>query len=399
MTDAQAISGIALQISLLLFSSLVGFFIAARFKQPSILGGLFIGTLIGPSFLGIVSYSETIQTVALIGAIFLLFTVGLGMKATDLTDTKAIVVATTGQAIPIGAGVLVSRALGLDWIASTFMGIAIASTGTAITVKVFSDLGKLDRKEAKVFLGATVFDDILALLALSISQQVAFAGSISILSLFGRLVFAVIFLVSAYVFGKRFISDRLISLHNWAMLNREYEHAPMIAAVFVAFSYGVLAELFGLSSLVGAFIAGLSINKVEEGGHKEGARYLEMIFGSLFFVSLGVLVDLKSVFSLHGLFLFLVVFAVSVSTKFLAGFFSSRLFRLGMKESAVIGAGMIPLGEISLLVGLIGVSSGILSKEPFSAIIAVTFATSILAPIAIKSLYSVRTFKKNVKIY
>ncbi|MFH0962175.1 MAG: cation:proton antiporter [archaeon] len=395
----SGLSGIAFQMSLLLFASLFGFFISFRFKQSGVVGSILAGIILGPSLLGIIPYSEIVAALATIGAIFLLFTVGLDTKLEDLWNPKAGAVAFAGIVFPWLGGYLISLLFGYGGKASFFIGTALTATSVAITVQVLSELGKLGKPEAKIILSAAIIDDVLGLFALAVAEQVAGPGRVSPLILLEKGLIAAIFIAGGLFIGKRFISRKIEELRDWALTRRNYEHVPFILAVFVAFTYSVLAEVAGLSAIIGAFIAGISIGHLESGTHKEGARYFEIIFGNLFFVSLGILVDLRKALNPSLILFVLLLTLVAVLTKFIAGFVTSRTFKFPLKESTIIGMGMVPRGEIAMIIALVGFGAGALNQSAFSAIVLMSLLTTLITPIALIFLYGERQIHQRVKIY
>jgi Kef-type K+ transport system membrane component KefB len=391
-------TAIEFQLSLLLLASLVGFFISARFRQSGVVGSILVGILLGPSVFGLIPYSETVQALATIGAIFLLFTVGLDTKLEDLWDRRAAILAGAGVILPWLGGFLLSLLFGFTSSSAFFIGTALTATSVAITVQVLGDMGKLQKPEAKILLSAAIIDDVLGLFALSIAQQVT-GESISFIGLAWKGLLALAFIAAGLFAGKMFFSRKISDLHDWAMVHRNYEYVPFIASIFLAFFYSVLAEVAGLSAIVGAFIAGISLEHLEIGNHKEGAKYFEIIFGNLFFISLGVLVNLREAFNLSSLLFLIALTIVALVTKFIAGFLSALFFRFPRKEALVIGVGMAPRGEIAMIIGLVGLGAGLLSQSVFSSIVLMGVLTALVAPILITRIYDQREGKQRVKIY
>ncbi len=402
------------QITVVLVAALFGFMLAAKLRQSGTVASILAGIIVGPSILGIVGPSETIEALAMIGAIFLLFVVGLDTRPEDLANAKAAAVAFLGVVLPWGGGYLVSRLFGFSGNASFFVGTCLTATSIAITVQVFKELGKISSPEAKIIIGAAVIDDILSLLALSVAEQVALAGGFSPLLLAGKALLALGFLAAAFLVGKMVITKWLVSLQEWAMLHRAYEPVPFIALVLFAFAYSLGAELAGLSAVVGAFVAGVALENVEIGERKEGVRYFEIIFGCLFFVSLGVTVNLKELFSSPLLVLFLLALTVvALATKFAAGFLASAGMsalgalgvsgssrRLDARACAAVGLGMMPRGEIAMISALVGLGAGVIDNAVFSVVVAVGLLTTMIAPVALSHLYNEHSPRApHVKIY
>jgi len=207
-------------------------------------------------------------------------------------------------------------------------------------------MGKLQTSSAKAIIGAAVIDDILALLALSISEGLV-TGSVSSLSLLSTAGKAIGFIVLGIVFGKFVLSKLLIRLDRTQICGK-YPESIFIFAIMVAFLYAMGAELVGLSAIVGSFLAGASFAgiKLTRGAvFREGAEHLQIIFASIFFVSLGVIMDLHSL-TLELIWFVLALTAVALISKLLGCGIPALAQGMTLKESTIIGIGMIPRGEV-----------------------------------------------------
>ena len=176
------LSNIEFQMSLLMFVALAGYLIAYRINQSAVVGIILAGIIVGPSLLGLVTYTDFVATLAHIGAVVLLFTIGLEFSIKDIAKLNYLFIALFGILIPVGSGFLLAELFGFDFKASVFIGTALTATSIAITANVLREMGKLQTSSAKAIIGAAVIDDILALLALSISEGLV-TGSVSSLSL------------------------------------------------------------------------------------------------------------------------------------------------------------------------------------------------------------------------
>src|SRR3989304_4702787 len=165
------ISSIEFQMSLLLFVALAGYLLAARINQSAVIGEILVGILIGPSLLGLITYTDFVASVAHLGAVILLFVVGLEFKLKEIFNLKYGFIACIGVIVPWIGGFLLSRAFGYEFGSSFFVAPALTATSIAITANVLKEMGKLQTEAAKAIIGAAVIDDVLSLLVLSISVQ------------------------------------------------------------------------------------------------------------------------------------------------------------------------------------------------------------------------------------
>ncbi len=383
VSGAELVSSVELQISLLLFVSLLGYLIAQRIGQSIVIGEILVGIVIGPSLLGWITYTSFIQSTATMGAIFLLFVVGLQTKFKEIYTLKAGVIALIGVIVPWLGGYWLAKAFGYNLVSSIYVGTALTATSIAITAHVLKEMGKLDTPAAKAIIGAAVIDDVLGLLALSMTAQFA-ANEISVSSILWMVFAAGAFLTVGLWVGIKYVSPALLWLNKWAV-RRGLPQMTFIAAIAFAFFYSVLAELVGLSAIVGAFVAGVSFENLKIKSYREGAEYLEVIFASIFFVSLGILVDLSAAM---GAVVFLgAITLVGILTKLIGCSIPARFFGLGTRDSIIVGLGMVPRGEVAMIVALIGLNSKMIGQEVYAAILVMALITTMVPPIFIKRLY------------
>ena len=377
---------IEFQLSLLIAVALIAFFFARTFKFSVVIAEIIVGAIFGPSVLNLITYTEFIKDLAAMGAIFLLFVVGLQTKFKEIVTPKAFFVAFLGIVIPWVSGYYVALFFGFEFIAAVFVGTALTATSIAITAQVLRELKKIDTETAKTIIGAAVIDDVLSLMALSITTQFA-TGEIRIAGVANALVIAVVFLVGGFFIGSIFIAKQLERLNKWE--EKHEAHAmTFLAAIAIAFVYSAVAEAIGLSAIVGAFLAGVSLENVKIRSYREGTEYLEMVFGSIFFVSLGVLIDLRQGFPVVFV---LVLTLVAVLSKVAGGFAGARLFGVKARDALGVGIGMIPRGEIALIIALLGLNAGIVGQAVYSSIVIVSFLTTLLTPTLLKPILSSKT--------
>lgn len=381
----QLTSTIEFQMSLLLFVALAGYLLAARINQSAIIGEILVGLLIGPSLLGLITYTDFVRSVAQLGAIVLLFVVGLEFKIKDVFNAKYGLIALVGVIVPWFGGYFLASAFGYSFGSAIFTGAALTATSIAITANVLKEMGKLQTDAAKAIIGAAIIDDILSLLALSISTQLV-SGSFSIDSTLFTLLKAALFLILGIFIGNIYIS-RLIEIIDRHKIAKRFPEFVFIFAMMVAFFYAMVAELLHLSAIVGAFIAGIALEGaiVQHGkDYKEGAEYLRIIFASIFFVSLGILADINALtFGVIGFLIALTV--IAVLTKFFGCFITARLVGMTARDSAIVGFGMSPRGEVAMIIALIGLNAGLIKQDIYVSLVLMSLLTTIITPLILKN--------------
>ena len=379
----EALSTIDFQVSLLLFVSLLGYFLATRLGQSIVIGEILVGVLMGPSVFGLVTYTDFVSALASMGAVFLLFVVGLETKFKEVYTVKSFVIAFFGVVLPWVGGFLAASLFGYNFVASLFAGTALTATSIAITAQVLKELGKLESLAAKAIIGAAVVDDVLGLLALSLASDVAVA-SVSFSAVFLTAVKAIAFLSIGALFGSKIIARVLERWNNYAERHK-IPQSTFLAAIGFAFAYATVAELVGLSAIVGAFIAGVSLESVRIKTYREGAAYLEQVFAAIFFVSLGVLVNVNA--ALNAWLFVIVLTLTAVLTKLIGCWLPARALGFSSRDSLVVGVGMVPRGEVAMIVALIGLNAGFIDQGIYSSVLLMSLLTTIATPFWFKKLF------------
>jgi Kef-type K+ transport system membrane component KefB len=369
------------QISLLLFVALGGYLIASRINQSAVVGIILVGILVGPSVLGLVDYNDFVRGLAHLGAVILLFVIGFEFKIQEIFKPSYGLIALVGVIVPWIGGYWVSLVFGFNFASAIFVGTALTATSIAITANVLQEMGKLQTGPAKAIIGAAVIDDILSLMALAVTGEVV-AGSFSPEIIVIILAKTVAFLVIGAVFGIYVVSSFLMKLDRTAFAAK-YPEFIFIFAMMFAFLYAILAELVGLSAIVGAFIAGISfesVNLTRSRDVKEGAEYLKIIFAAIFFASLGVIADFHAV--TPDIIVFLAVLTViAILTKVLGCAIPARATGMCTKDSLIVGFGMAPRGEVAMIVALIGLEQEFINQGIFVSIVVMSLLTTLITPI------------------
>ena len=383
------------QMSLLLFVALAGYLIAYRINQSAVVGIILAGILVGPSFLGLVTYTDFVSSLAHLGAVVLLFTIGLEFNIKEIARVRYLVIGLCGVIVPILGGFFTAELFGFDFKAAVFIGVALSATSIAITANVLREMGKLQTEAAKAIIAVAVIDDVLALFFLSIAEGVV-SGDISVGPILLTALIAIAFIGIGALVGKFVFARLMVRLDNTPLCEK-YPESIFIFAIMTAFLYALMAELVGLSAIVGSFLAGASFSEVKlnRGAiFRQGAEHLQIIFASIFFVSLGVIMDVHYI-TIDVIWFVLALTAVAIITKIIGCGVPAKLYGMNWKDTAVVGVGMAPRGEVGMIIGLIGLNQGLINMGVYSAIILMCLITTIIPPLIMKNwIYKDRSKKE-----
>ncbi|MGH2674086.1 MAG: cation:proton antiporter [Actinomycetota bacterium] len=343
-------------------------------RQPAVVGELLAGVLVGPHVLGVVAGGEreVLEVVAQLGVIILLFTVGLETSLDDLRKVgrPALLVGMLGVLLPFAAGMGLMVVLGYDRADSLFVSAAIVATSVGVTARVLRDLGAVNTTAARVVLGAAVVDDILAIMLLAVVSGLA-VGDVSTVELAVLMIVVLVFLFVVLFLGPKAIR-RLSSIVRVPGI----PDSPFLVAVLLTLGLAALSEVIGLAAIIGAFLAGL----IFEFRKDEVATQIEPVYELLvpfFFAVTGSQLDPAVFGDASILGLAALVTAIAVVTKVLGGYLGS----LGLERGSrlTVGVGMVPRGEVGLIVASLGLGLG-LDAKLFGVVVAMTVVTTVATP-------------------
>ena len=347
------------------------------------------GALLSPNIAQYLDLARIFRLFSNLGIILLLFMVGLKIHFKELREVggSAAGVAVLGVAVPLGLGVTVSWLLlpsGTGVQVLLFMGTAVCVTSIGITARVFKDMNRLGLTEAKTVLGAAVIDDVLGLVVLAIMVGVVGQGSVRPGILVWIILKTCLFFGGVALFGSKMIRKNIALFHKV-----ESEQVRLLYPFGLLMLLAWLADVVGLATIVGAFCAGVIIKEeyfpIYENGTGSEATVesimapLEGLFAPVFFVLMGVQVDVSTLLHLPVLLMGLALTGVAVFGKMA----SSLAVRRGV-DRLIVGIGMIPQVEVALIVGNIGLAMGVLNRDLFSAVILVVLFTVLLTPPLLK---------------
>lgn len=359
--------------------------LAERIGQPAVLGELIGGIVVGVSGLHLVdAHDETIHLLSEMGVILLLFMIGL---ETDLRKLLAVggasaSVAAIGVVVPFGSGYLCGSLLGYTPMVSMFLGAALTATSVGITARVLSDLGQLKTKPSQIILGAAVIDDIIGLILLTVVGSLAGGETLTIFGVSRVVLVAFGFVILAVVVGS-YLAPWLIRIISMLRVQK----ALFFAAIMFAFALAWLAQEVGSALIIGAFAAGLVLNRTDAAHQIEREVYeIAQFFVPVFFVSVGAAVDLKTLnpFNPDTLSFFLIgllLSAVGIIGKLVAGLGAGK----GVPKM-VVGVGMVPRGEVGLIFAQIGLSTGLLAAGLYSSVTMMVIVTTFVTPPLLRKL-------------
>ncbi len=396
-------------IALVLAVAKLGGELAVRLRQPPVLGELLAGVLLGNlGLFGITAveplkHSEPLAVLAEIGAVLLLFEVGVESDLFQLLAVgwSSLLVATLGVVAPMGLGYWASAWMMPDasWMTHLFVGGTLTATSVGITARVLKDLGKSTTREARIVLGAAVADDVMGLVVMAVVSGLAAAAGTGGGTPDGEgagliVAKAVGFLAFALLAG-RFWSQRAFG---WAA-RMQVPGALIASCICFCFAMATLASLAGLAPIVGAFCAGVVLDEVHykpfvDRGERKVEELLQPITAlvvPVFFVLMGLRVDLRGFAEPKVLALAGLVTLVAVIGKQVCG--------LGVLEKdvdrLVVGIGMIPRGEVGLIFASLGTTVlvgglPVVSGQVFSALVMMVLLTTLVTPPMLKAAFARR---------
>ncbi|MCU7844978.1 MAG: cation:proton antiporter [Candidatus Thiodiazotropha sp. (ex Monitilora ramsayi)] len=387
-----------LHLLIILITSRVMAEIAVRFQVPAVIGELMAGVILGPSLLGWIEPSTTIQLLAEVGIILLLFKVGIETDIRRLIDAgrQSLIVALGGFLMPLISGfVLGYWVFGFTALVSMFIGGALTATSIGITIRVLGDLNRQHELEGQIVLGAAVIDDVMGVILLAVLYEFSVSGGVSVINVSRVLTFILLFFLLAPIAAK-FISLLIRRIDNYS----DIPGLIPITIISLVLLFAWLAHVVGAPELLGGFAAGLALSRrfflpfgVALHTDRRFAGRIEMqmnpivyIFSPIFFVTVGLSLNMREIdWSSPFIWVFaLSFFVVSVMAKF-AG---AMLIKAGIRQRIAIGLAMVPRGEVGLIFAELGRSTGIFNMEVYAGMVIVIALTTLLSPFALKWFYA-----------
>lgn len=371
---AHLLNDIAIALAL----AFAGGFIARSIGLPAIVGYLIAGIAISPFTAGYDADLETLQQLAELGVIFLMFGVGLHFNLSDLSRVKGIAI--PGAVIQIGVATALALAVGaifgLSGKEGLLLGLSVSVASTVVLIRALDDRGLLDSIHGQVAVGWLIVEDLATVffLVLIPSLEPGNDGNI-VVSAMGALAQAAVFIAVMLIVGARFVPWLLSQVARTG--SRELF---ILAVISAALGIATSASLFGLSVALGAFVAGVVVSETET-SHQAAADVLPFreAFAVLFFVSVGMLLDPSHVLENWGLLL-AILFIVLVGKAAIA-FAVSIVFPYPVRTGLVVAAGLAQIGEFSFIVAQEGFDRQLVSTTTYNVILAVSVVSIALNPV------------------
>ena len=370
-----------------LLLALFGIFLAAkvvgevfeRFHLPAVLGEILAGILFGPYALNWIHPSDSIYSIAELGAIFVLFNAGLETSPKDLirVGNTALLVALGGILFPFVLGFGYMKLEGDSTTEAMFVGVAMMATSVGITIRVLADLHVLSSDPAKVVLGAAVFDDILGMVLLAVVEGVTSSGKV-------RYLHMVVLTIEATTFAlfMVFVAPRIVRHIHGGVERFSTRNAPLMVALILCLLLSWLALKIGMAAIIGAFFAGMMFaDFAPRWNLVPKAHAINEFLAPYFFFAIGSRINIAQ-FSGGVLKTAIAISLLAILSK-LAGC-GLPVVNRGWRSAMTIGIGMVPRGEVALIVALAGLNARVVSQATYSIVVFMTAVTTLVAPLALR---------------
>ncbi len=366
-----------------LFLTLFVMFVAAklaaeifeRLKQPAVAGEILAGIAIGPSVLHLVEPTEITNTLAEIGVIFLLFLVGLETKPADIfrVGGRALAVAILGVIVPFVFGYVTLLAWGEAQIESIFVGSAMVATSVGITARVLGQMGLLNLDVSRIILGAAVIDDILGLIILAVVSSMA-KGDVNYAQIAITAGLAIGFTLLVIFVGARAVNK----LHP-RVEKLKVGQSQLVFGLSLCLGLATLAHYIGVAAIIGAFLAGMALAESAEGTDMpHQAEAVTEFLLPFFLTNIGMQLKLDTLFNRSTIILALLITVLAVISKQIGC--GLAVLSMGKRKAMQVGMGMVPRGEVGIVVAQIGLGLGVISDSVFGVVLFMAVATTLIAP-------------------
>lgn len=374
---------------IIIFAKVFGI-LARRCKAPQVVGEIVAGLLIGPSILGLVQQTDFLTEMAEVGVVLLMFSAGLETDLKELMKTGpiAFLIACCGVFIPLLGGTLLYMGFygtapwgSEKFYQAVFIGVIMTATSVSITVQSLKEMGKLRGEVGTTILSAAIIDDVIGIIVLTFVVGFKSPDSNPGKVVLNTVLFFVLALVVGFILYKIFKG-----------FDDKYPHTRRIPIMSLAlcFTFAYVAEkYFGIADITGAYVAGIVLCSMRDSSYIEEKMEVSsyMIFGPVFFASIGLKTNIENVDG--GILLFSLGFVlVALATKIVGCGLMAKICRFRTADCLKIGVGMMTRGEVALIVAQKGLSVGLLTPVYFTSVILLIIVSSICTPIILKVLYA-----------
>ncbi|HZX10485.1 MAG TPA: cation:proton antiporter [Acidobacteriota bacterium] len=361
---------------IILVASIVVFYISHRLRLPAVTGFILTGILIGPGGIGLIHDTHSINILAEIGVVMLLFTIGLDISFERLGALKKNFWVGGGfqicLTILIAFGVLQVFTIPVN--EAIFYGFLISLSSTALVLKIYSDSNQLESPQGNISLGILLFQDISLVPMIVITPLLVRAGDFSLTTVLARFFFGILAVIAVVIIA-RYLMPRILYL----IVKTRVREIFLITSLFLCLGMAFLTSSLGLSLALGAFLAGIIISESEY-SYQVTSEIMPFkdLFISLFFISIGLLLNLK--FAWNAKFTIFSLVIIVIFLKALIVFFVVKIMRYPTSIALVSGLGLAQIGEFSFVLANVGKTIGLISEEIFQIFIASSIMTILATP-------------------
>lgn len=374
-----------MQLALIIIAAKLAGSLCVKIGQPSVLGEIIVGVLLGPSVFGLIHASEPLAAFSTIGVILLMFIAGL---ETDLDEFKSSGLSSTsvglgGIVFPLFLGYLAGIMMNLTDLQAWFLGAILSATSVSISVQALKEMNQLKTREGTTILGAAVIDDVVVMVILAFLISFAGGGDVSLSVI---VIKKVLFFVVAIIVAWKVVP--------WAM--NKFTKLPVSetvisAALIICFAFAFVADYTGVANIIGAYIAGIAIGltKFKHEVFEKVETISYSIFVPVFFAYIGISAQFTGI--ADNLVLIISLSILAILTKFIGSGLGAKLSGFGWKSSMGIGSAMISRGEVALIVASMGLASNLITQDLYATTIVVVVVTTIVTPPMMKFFFTSRT--------
>jgi len=371
----EQLPAVLFQLFVVLLATKLGDEVFKRLGQPALVGEILGGVVVGPAVLGWYQITAETSLFAQIGAVLLLFEVGVHTRVGEVArvGSTALGVAVLGVALPFAGGYLLGAALDLSATGRIFLAASLTATSVAITSGALRSFGALATQSGRVILGAAVIDDVLAMLIVAVAVGIS-DGDVSAGRILLLLGLAAAFIGIVVIGGTGILRTRRSLL-----TDPRFAETPFLPGMILMLGLAALAAQIGLAAIIGAFLAGMVVGESSERHALETETApVAAFFTPFFFGFVGAQVDPAAFGSLPTLGLLAGVTLLAVASKFAGSFLGA--IRAGRKRAVLIAWGMVPRGEVEIIVAGLALTAGAIKPDLYAVIVGMVVLTAVVVP-------------------
>jgi Kef-type K+ transport system membrane component KefB len=350
--------------------------LAIRIGGVALVGEIIAGAVLGPHGFGVIQENQLVEGLAELGVVVLLFSVGLETEWHQLRDVglRGMVVGSVGIVLPFIGGAAIAAISGHQTITALFVGTALVATSVGITARVLEEQGLIKQRESLIILAAAVVDDVLGLLVLAVVTSVG-AGAIDPVRIVILLIETAIFVAIPLTIGRIGFRE-----HGHRSQLLRIPHGALSVALAICLLFAVLAGSIGLAAIVGAYLAGLIVAELsDELELKRDLSPIRALLVPFFFVLTGARFDFATMLDPGALVLGIALTLIAIVTKLIGC--GLAMWGTSLRSAVRVGVGMVPRGEVGLVVASLGLAAGISDGPLYGAVLMMVAVTTLAAPL------------------